>query len=159
MSFSFLTPEEISNIGAALVFFSVIFLLILIPLTIVEMVTQRNSRKNCTSIANGTYAGTKIIRSESKRRPKNGNPAPLVYEQVRYYTNGQEIVVTPRSIHGITSKTEVGTPLVIHYDPDMPGSCWAHTPTARMGATIWRKIFAGCTVIAFVLGIVLIRLS
>ena len=159
MSFSFLTPEEISNIGAALVFFSVIFLLILIPLTIVEMVTQRNSRKNCTSIANGMYAGTKVMKTESKVRPKNGNPAPLVYEQVRYYTNGQEIVVTPRSIHGITSKTEVGTPLVIHYDPDMPRSCWAHTPTARMGASIWRKIFAGCTVIAFVLGIVLIRLS
>ncbi len=159
MSFSFLSPEQMSNIGGWMVFLAAIFLLILIPLTIVEIVAQKRLEKRCTAIANGTYAGTKVMKSERRSHNNKGEPAPLVFEQVRYYANGKELVTSPGLTHGITSKTELGAPLVIHYDPNVPTYCWAHTPSAKIGASVWRKTFAWCTVVAFVLGIALIRLS
>ena len=78
MSFSFLSPEQMSNIGGWMVFLAAIFLLILIPLTIVEIVAQKRLEKRCTAIANGTYAGTKVnqrlwssIRFDTMRTARN----------------------------------------------------------------------------------------
>ncbi|MBO4365799.1 MAG: hypothetical protein J5804_05855 [Eggerthellaceae bacterium] len=154
MYYGFMPPDRMMNLGAWMLLFCFVFLLILVTLAITETIVQARSNKRCTATANGTYAGSEIVHIGHGRDRET-----IVYELAEFYANGRTFTARMRTARGIGMTTAEGIPIVVHYDPDNPSFCWGHTPGMENKPTTWRTVFRWCTIVTFVIGAVLIALS